>query len=104
MQNVSIRTAASAFFTTLAFASLAPPAQADSSGKWQSGQETYDKVCGYCHETNVGPVIRGRDLPEEYIRLMVRNGNRAMPSFRATEIDDQALAEVAQLVSGKKVP
>ena len=37
-------------------------ASADSSGKWQNSQEIYDKVCGYCHEVNVGPVILGRSL------------------------------------------
>ena len=74
-------------------------ASADSSGKWQNSQEIYDKVCGYCHEANVGPVITGRNLPTDYIRAIVRNGNRAMPSFRESEIDDLALAGVAKRVS-----
>lgn len=74
-------------------------ANADSSGKWQSGQEVYDKVCGYCHEANVGPVITGRNLLPDYIRVVVRNGNRAMPAFRESEISNAALAEVVKLVS-----
>ena len=74
-------------------------ANADSSGKWQNGQEVYDKVCGYCHEANVGPVITGRNLLPDYIKAVVRNGNRAMPAFRESEINDAALAGVVKLVS-----
>ena len=74
-------------------------ASADSSGKWQNSQEIYDKVCGYCHEVNVGPVILGRGLLPDYIKAVVRNGNRAMPAFRESEIDDAALAGVVKLVS-----
>ena len=68
-------------------------ASADSTGK------VYNKVCGYCHEANVGPVITGRNLMPEYISAIVRNGNRAMPAFRESEINDAALAGVAKLVS-----
>lgn len=74
-------------------------ASADSSGKWQNSQEIYDKVCGYCHEVNIGPVILGRNLLPDYIKSVVRNGNRAMPAFRESEIDDAALAGVVKLVS-----
>lgn len=73
-------------------------ANADSSGKWLNGQEVYDKVCGYCHEVNVGPVILGRNLPPDYIKAIVRNGNRAMPAFRESEINDAALAGVVKHV------
>lgn len=84
--------AATAAFTTTG-------ALADSDGKWRDGQEAYDKVCGYCHERNVGPVITGRALTTDYIRAVVRNGNRAMPAFRESEISDATLGEVARLVS-----
>lgn len=67
---------------------------------WRDGGEVYDKVCGYCHEANVGPVLKGRALPEEYIRNVVRMGNRAMPAFRPSEIDDATLADVARRISG----
>lgn len=82
-----------------ALAAAAPSAFADSSGKWRNSQETYDKVCAYCHEANVGPVLTGRKLPPEYIRAIVRSGNRAMPAFRPTEIDDEILAGVAKLIA-----
>lgn len=79
-------------------------ANADSTGKWQSSQEIYNKVCGYCHEANVGPVITGRNLMPEYIHAIVRNGNRAMPAFRESEINDAALAGVVKLVSTSPAP
>ncbi|AYH44788.1 cytochrome c [Azoarcus sp. DN11] len=66
---------------------------------WRDGGEVYEKVCRYCHEANVGPVLKGRALPEEYIRRVVRMGNRAMPAFRPSEIDDATLADVARRVS-----
>ena len=66
---------------------------------WRDGGEVYDKVCRYCHEANVGPVLKGRSLPAEYVQRVVRMGNRAMPSFRATEIDDATLADVARLIN-----
>lgn len=68
---------------------------------WKDGAEGYAKVCGYCHESNVGPVIRGRALPAAYTRSVVRNGSRAMPAFRTSEIDDKSLAKVAEYISGK---
>lgn len=89
--NIGWLAAAAAFAATSALA--------DSSGKWQNSQEVYDKVCGYCHETNVGPVITGRNLMPDYIRTVVRSGNRAMPAFRESEISDAVLAEVVKLVS-----
>lgn len=60
---------------------------------------TYAKVCSYCHETGIGPVLLGRQLPTVYIENVVRQGFRAMPSFRPTEIDNAALASVARWVS-----
>jgi len=79
---------------SLAMALASGIALADSSGKWNNGKEVYDKVCGYCHEPNpgLGPNIRGAH-PRD-VRERVRNGHRAMPPFRQTEIDEQALAQL----------
>jgi len=74
-------------------------ADADSTGRWQNGQEAYKKVCAYCHEANVGPVLTGRDLQPAYIVTLVRMGNRAMPAFRPSEINDDVLNSVAQIIS-----
>lgn len=66
---------------------------------WRDGGQVYQKVCAHCHEAGVGPVIKGRSLPTLYIERVVRHGNRAMPSFRPSEIDDVALADVARVIS-----
>ena len=76
----------------------APQAASTASG-WRSGKEVYDDVCGHCHETGVGPMIRGRQLPAAVVTVFARNGSRAMPAFRASEIDDAALAQLADFVS-----
>ena len=77
----------------------APQQPAEQGFVWKDGAEVYTKVCALCHDTNVGPVLRGRDLDPLYIKLMVRNGSRAMPAFRASEIDDQLLEKLAEYVS-----
>jgi mono/diheme cytochrome c family protein len=79
-------------------ASAAPPAPTEAF-VWKDGREVYAKVCAYCHEQGVGPVIRGRALPSVYVRTIVRNGSRAMPSFRAAEIDDESLEKLAEYIS-----
>ncbi len=74
-------------------------ARATSNFRWKDGPEVYAKVCSYCHDQQIGPVIRGRSLPPAYISAVVRNGNRAMPAFRASEIDDESLKKVAEYIS-----
>ena len=66
---------------------------------WKDGAEVYTKICALCHETSVGPTIRGRSLDPTYLQLTVRHGSRAMPAFRASEIDDQSLEKLAEYVS-----
>jgi 4-cresol dehydrogenase (hydroxylating) cytochrome subunit len=77
---------------------FASAAVADGSGQWQSGQEAYSKVCGFCHERGIGPVIKGTGKSPELIRMVVRSGNRAMPAFRLTEIDDATLNKIAEYI------
>jgi 4-cresol dehydrogenase (hydroxylating) cytochrome subunit len=77
---------------------LASAAIADGRGQWQSGQEAYSKVCGFCHERGIGPVIKGTGKSPELIRMVVRSGNRAMPAFRSTEIDDATLTKIAEYI------
>lgn len=84
---------------TMTKAAFADPPAPSGAFMWKDGREVYAKVCGYCHEQGVGPAIRGRALPPVYIRTIVRNGNRAMPSFRASEIDDESLAKLAEYIS-----
>ena len=84
----------------LAGAVWAAPQQPVEQGfAWKDGAEVYTKVCALCHESNTGPAVRGRGLDPMYIRLIVRNGYRAMPAFRASEIDDEVLEKLAEYIS-----
>jgi mono/diheme cytochrome c family protein len=62
----------------------------------------YAKTCGYCHGTNVGPIILGRSLPVSYIKRRVRGGQNAMPAFRPTEITNAELNKLATWISTSK--
>lgn len=75
-----------------------PGSAGASASQWRDGAQVYEKICRHCHEMGVGPAIKGRQLPTQYIERVVRFGNRAMPSFRPSEIDDAALGEVARLI------
>jgi mono/diheme cytochrome c family protein len=91
-----------ALVVAIAFAGVASaedPQRAPTASGWRSGQEVYDKVCGHCHDTGVGPAIRGRQLPPGVVAVFARNGSRAMPAFRSAEIDDAAMAQLADFVS-----
>lgn len=69
-----------------------------------SGNHLYDTVCGQCHETGVGPMLRGRQLPPGLIIPIVRNGMAAMPAFATSQISDEELAEVAALIAESPAP
>ncbi|MBT8766065.1 c-type cytochrome [Metapseudomonas boanensis] len=88
----------------LPFTLLAGHAAADGDGVWKNGENVYAKVCGHCHESTVGPVIKGRQLPPQYITAVVRSGFRAMPAFPASFIDDKALQQVAEYISKAPAP
>lgn len=69
--------------------------------QWRSGEDLYNKVCGYCHkpEVGVGTVIQGRGLPPEYLTIIVRNGFNAMPAFPASYVDDASIVELAKYLA-----
>lgn len=99
MASVFALAAAIAVGMAATVAGAAPKDTPEPGSVWKDGAEVYAKVCAFCHEAKVGPTIRGRGLDPTYITFMVRHGNRAMPSFRAAEIDDESLAKVAEYVS-----
>jgi len=66
---------------------------------WRDGEQVYARLCSYCHETNVGPVLKGRDLPPAYFVAITRNGFRAMPAFREAEIDNSSLQSLAEFLA-----
>lgn len=94
-----ILTALAAVAVVAGVAWAAPQQQTKQGFAWKDGAEVYAKICALCHETAVGPTLRGRGLDPTYIQLIVRHGNRAMPAFRASEIDDQSLAKLAEYLS-----
>jgi mono/diheme cytochrome c family protein len=65
----------------------------------RSPEVVYAKTCGYCHGKNVGPVIRGRKLPTDAIKAIVRKGQNGMPAFRPTEITPTELDKLATWIS-----
>ena len=64
----------------------------------RSGAEVYSSTCGYCHGHNVGPVLLGRHLPAEAIKIIARAGQNAMPAFRPTEVSAAELDAVAKWI------
>ncbi len=67
-------------------------------------QMVFEQTCMSCHATGVGPIITGRDLPPDAVKMFVRNGNGAMPAFTEAMIDNETLDRVAQLVATSKAP
>jgi 4-cresol dehydrogenase (hydroxylating) cytochrome subunit len=82
----------------------AGPLHAQADGRWRDGEQVYVKVCGHCHETGVGPVLKGRGLPAEAFAPIARHGLSAMPAFRAAEIDDQALQALGDYLARTPAP
>lgn len=85
-------------FFLISLCSLSDVVIANAAGQWQDGSQVYAKVCSYCHDTSIGPAIKGSDKPVEYIRYVIRNGFRAMPAFRGSEIDDEELQSLADYI------
>lgn len=87
--------------TLLLATSLQAQTPAAGSSQWGSGKDLYEKVCAHCHapEVGVGTMIQGRDLPEAYIKYVVRHGLNAMPAFPASYIDDHSIALVTDYIA-----
>lgn len=82
----------------------ADAAQPAVAGQWQSGEQAWEQVCARCHTTGVGPELRGRELPSDYVISIVRMGFLAMPAFPHSHIDDATLSEVAAMIEGSALP
>ena len=68
------------------------------------GKHFYEQVCAKCHEVGTGPVIKGRGFPAMTYVLIARNGNRAMPAFRLSDVDDATLQAVADYLASTPLP
>ena len=80
--------------------------QAQSGSQWGGGKNLYEKVCGYCHdpEVGVGTVLAGRELPAVYLNGIVRSGLNAMPAFPASFIDDESIDMLAEYLATLPAP
>jgi mono/diheme cytochrome c family protein len=72
--------------------------------KGDVGAAAYGRTCGYCHDSNIGPSLRGRGLDPEAVKYIVRHGSRAMPAFRPSVISDAELDAIAALVASNHLP
>ncbi len=61
------------------------------------GQVAFFHRCNKCHpqgDAGVGPALNNKPLPDGAIRLQVRDGLGAMPSFSRQELPDTELEDV----------
>ncbi len=81
------------------------------------GKVAFDRWCAECHAPGHGhpgtqqlerirgaklAVLESRpDLEGAYVRLVVRNGQNAMPAYRPSEISDATLESIAQYLGRK---
>lgn len=75
----------------------------DNTGAYKNGEHVFAAVCSHCHDLGNGPKIKGRNLPQEYVKTRVRNGFRAMPAFRSANIDDKSLQLVIEYINNSPV-
>lgn len=88
----------------LVVAALPTTALAQAAGEWRNPQHIFKQTCAFCHGTGVGPEIRGRQLPPEYISYVVQNGLRAMPAFRPTDFTPAEIAALAKMINESPAP
>lgn len=61
------------------------------------GQRAFQQYCGQCHpggQAGVGPAINNKPLPPFMIRMQVRTGMGAMPSFSEEKLSGETLDDI----------
>lgn len=76
-------------------------ARLDDTKSFASGEEAFDKVCGRCHVTGVGPDLFAGEYDIDSLRHFVRNGYLAMPAFPESALDDKTLEEIAAHIAAQ---
>lgn len=74
-----------------------PFTQLQLSEAEQKGQEHFMRYCHQCHPggaAGLGPAINNKPLPRWLMRLQVRRGLGAMPSFSEEHISDDELEQI----------
>ena len=64
----------------------------------------YDRTCHFCHDTGIGPPLKGSHYPADRIRTAVRHGHGAMIAFTPSEITDSELTALAQMLNQSSQP
>lgn len=103
-RHVATMTPGSRTVIAALLALVAAPALAGSDGQWTSGNEAWEKVCARCHAAGVGPELRGRKLPAVYVKVIARNGFRAMPAMPASALDEATLDQIAAMIEASPPP
>jgi hypothetical protein len=80
------------------------PGYAAGDGVWKSAADAYSKICTYCHDAGVGPVLMGRKLPPEMITKIVRHGLIEMPAFPESFVDNKTLQDLAKYIQESDAP
>jgi len=70
----------------------------------RSGERIWMETCGYCHETGIGPELRGRHLSFAMIQLWTRHGLRQMPAFSDSAISATELQVLAEWIQHQSAP
>jgi mono/diheme cytochrome c family protein len=75
---------------------IAPPLQL-SDATLQRGQLVFYQQCHFCHPhggAGLGPAIVNKPLPGFLMKIQVRHGLGAMPSFKADKLSSEDLASL----------
>lgn len=65
----------------------------------QAGRRKWNRVCGECHGTGIGPTLNGRRLPAERVRTMVRRGRGDMRPLSERRVSPDDLEAVLVYLS-----
>ncbi len=77
------------------------PAPKLATAEDRVGQTLFFEYCNPCHpggEAGLGPSLNDKPLPGPAIRLMVREGLGAMPSFSHRALGDKALDAIVSYI------
>ena len=72
-----------------------------------AGQRVYMRECNGCHPQGaggLGPALNDKPVPVAAIKLQVRQGLGAMPSFSEAEISSQELDALVSFMSATGAP
>lgn len=87
-----------------------PPLQAEPpalNSEQLAGQRVFMRDCNGCHPqgaAGLGPALNDKPVPAAAIKLQVRQGVGAMPSFSAQELNDQELDALVAFMSATGSP